>query len=151
MLFNKNPAYINTERKYVDTNQLFHIIVEHLSQYRQIHFFYIYNEKEENPFHIVTKYASVMGGSLYLLLYLLIKTSILSTCYYPLFSPSASYCQLIFSQGCPRAASGAATDKEMTKKAKTPQGRLDLPEKKNDVLEGEDKTMVVCVYLTPTS
>lgn len=83
MLFNKNPAYMNTERKYVDTNQLFHIIVEHLSQYRQIHFFYIYNEKEENPFHIVTKYASVMGGSLYLLLYLLIKTSILSTCYYP--------------------------------------------------------------------
>uniref|UniRef100_A0A3P8WID7 Succinate dehydrogenase assembly factor 4, mitochondrial n=1 Tax=Cynoglossus semilaevis TaxID=244447 RepID=A0A3P8WID7_CYNSE len=48
---------------------------------------------------------------------------------------STSYCQLIFSQGCPRAASGAATDKEMTQKAKTPQGRLDLPEKKNDVLE----------------
>lgn len=47
MLFNKNPAYINTERKYVDTNQLFHIIVEHLSQYRQIHFFiYIMRKKK---------------------------------------------------------------------------------------------------------
>lgn len=45
MLFNKNPAYINTERKYVDTNQLFHIIVEHLSQYRQIHFFLIRKKK----------------------------------------------------------------------------------------------------------
>ncbi|XP_069370447.1 succinate dehydrogenase assembly factor 4, mitochondrial [Paralichthys olivaceus] len=38
--------------------------------------------------------------------------------------------------GCSRAASGAVTDKEPLKKAKTPQGRFDSPEDKSkDVLE----------------
>ncbi|XP_035519825.1 succinate dehydrogenase assembly factor 4, mitochondrial [Morone saxatilis] len=40
------------------------------------------------------------------------------------------------STGCSRAASGAVSDKEPLKKAKTPQGRFDLPEEKSkDVLE----------------
>ncbi|XP_061600793.1 succinate dehydrogenase assembly factor 4, mitochondrial [Cololabis saira] len=39
-------------------------------------------------------------------------------------------------KGCPRAASGAAKDQEPMRKAKTPQGKFDVPEEKNkDVLE----------------
>ncbi|KAM4615198.1 succinate dehydrogenase assembly factor 4, mitochondrial-like [Polymixia lowei] len=38
--------------------------------------------------------------------------------------------------GCSRSASGAAKDKEPLRKAKTPQGRLDMSEEKSkDVLE----------------
>ncbi|XP_004076944.1 succinate dehydrogenase assembly factor 4, mitochondrial [Oryzias latipes] len=38
--------------------------------------------------------------------------------------------------GCSRASSGMAADKEPLKKAKTPQGRFDVPEEKSkDVLE----------------
>lgn len=61
------------------------------------------------------------------------------SCVAPAFilKSTASLCSLVCS-GCSRAASGAVKDKEPLKKAKTPQGRFDIPEEKSkDVLQSE--------------